>query len=290
METISYNEVLYRAAEAAGRTRDNLPLEEAALLKSVFALQLRPAWLSEDWDDLRQPILAVTLDANGAFTSPYLEPIAGTVTVSGAGDADSNGNYVQGADTNAPDDYYQAAHGYRITNDGSQYIIQSGGEGLNQYVSPTLIGAYTSAGPDNAPNPTVAYATTAYTLGAVLAVFDQDPNGSTPWTRLPFHREGDVFKPTPGRAPFWTAATVPDTVYVYYQSKCPDLLALSAAELTALTLPLVFGNHLALHGAAQLLIADSASSLAGVNLGLAKTQLDFERTQIKRPAWMRQEQ
>jgi len=71
MKTITYNEMLYRAAEAAGRTRDNLPVEEAAVLKSIFASELPDVWASEDWDDLRQPLLAVTLDSTRSFRNPY---------------------------------------------------------------------------------------------------------------------------------------------------------------------------------------------------------------------------
>lgn len=192
MKTISYNEILYRAAEAAGRTRDNLLASEATVLKSIFAQELRRVWLSEDWDDTREPVLTVALDADKQFSNPY----------------------------------------------------------------------------------------SSTDLGEVLGIFTQTPGGSTPWSRLNFHRVGDDFTVTPkdGNA-------VPETVYVYYQTECPDLLALSQENLNALEIPLVFGNYLALRGAAHLLTADGDPQLAGVQFGLAESQLNFERTRIQRPEW-----
>ena len=202
MKTINYNEILYRAAEAAGRTRDNLPLGEAALLKSVFALELNRVWTGEDWDDLRQPLLLVGLDGNNAFSNPYVD-------------------------------------------------------------------------------------STSTALGEVFGVYDQLPGGATPWQRLDFSRSGDTFTVTPKANYSWYGNTpVPGTVYVHFQLPCPDLLAITdAATLAATTLPLMFGNYLALRGAAHLLAADGAAQLAGVQMGLAQSQLDYERTRIQRPAW-----
>lgn len=197
MKTITYNEMLYRAAEAAGRTRDNLPTSEAAVLKSIFASELPDVWMSEDWDDLRQPILAVTLDANREFANPY--------------------NSTQ--------------------------------------------------------------------LGEVLAIFTQDPNGSTPWQRLEFYKQGDNFHVLPGTADGRGPVPVPDTVYVYWQEDAPDLLSLDDAELAALTVPTFIGNYLALKGAGHLLAADGAAALAGVQMRLAEDNLDFSRSLIKRPIW-----
>ena len=62
---------------------------------------------------------------------------------------------------------------------------------------------------------------------------------------------------------------------------------MSQAELNALTLPLVFGNYLALLGAGHLLTADGAAQLAGVQIGLARSDLEFQRSRIQRPFWAR---
>lgn len=196
MKTISYNEVLYRAAEAAGRTRDNLLATEATVLKSIFAVELKKAWMAEDWNDLRQPIYAAALTSN-AFSQ----------------------------------------------------------------VTPTE-------------------------CGEIFNIFDQDPNGSTPWTKLNFDIAGDTVTVRPAtERPAYGSTSVPSTVYVHYQSVCPDLLALSQTQLNALTLPLFLGNYLALRGAGHLLTADGAPGLAGVQFGLAESALDFERTRIRRPIW-----
>jgi hypothetical protein len=215
MKTITYNEILFRAAEAAGRTRDNLPLGEAALLKSVFALELNRVWTGEDWDDLRQPLLMVALDANNSF--------------------------------------------------------------LNTYVVVTTV---------SSPLGDVLYSTN-FPMGEVFGVYDQLPGGPTSWQRLEFSRTGDTYTVAPKLSHPWYGNTpVPSTVYVHFQLPCPDLLAITdPAVLAATTLPLMFGNYLALRGAAHLLAADGAAQLAGVQMGLAQSQLDYERTRIQRPAW-----
>jgi hypothetical protein len=282
MKTISYNEILYRAAEAAGRVRDNLPLPEAALLKSVFALELPRIWAGEDWDDLRRPLLAVTLDSAKSFSVP-LNNIP-RVIVSGAGDSNSNGTYLLGADPAYPTMYYKADGTCWLLGTPGNYGIHSGYIGNPLYFSGSLTGPWTNliglAQFD--PPPTSVY--NAERGGDILGIYDQPPTGSTPWQRLDFSRTGDTITVAPNPD---TAAPVPDTVYVYYQAECPDLLALSSTDLAALTLPLFLGNYLALIGAAHLLLADGANSLAGVQLGLAEGQLNFERTRIQRPRWAR---
>ena len=72
MNTITFNEMLYRAAEAAGRTRDKIPVSESTLLKSVFAQELRQVWGSADWNQLIPEPLAVTV-ADRKFANPYTD-------------------------------------------------------------------------------------------------------------------------------------------------------------------------------------------------------------------------
>jgi hypothetical protein len=67
MKTITYNEVLYRAAEAAGRVRSALPVAEATMLKSILALELRSIWYRCDWNELIPDPLQVTV-TNAAFS------------------------------------------------------------------------------------------------------------------------------------------------------------------------------------------------------------------------------
>ncbi len=287
MKTIDYNEMLYRAAEAAGRTRDNLPLAEAALLKSVFALELPRVWTGEDWDDLRQPVLAVALDANKSFANPYVVQDTSQISVTGAGSDEKNGLYYY--DTGTGRWFLQNPVG---TNLGPYLTVATDGTATLYdafdsvyYTAPTVTGTWTAV-TGLAPVPTAAYpASTSTTFGEVLGVFSQDPNGGTPWERLHVHRTGDTFTVTPHRT---KPCAVPATVYVYYQADCPDLFALNATQLAALTLPLIFGNYLALRGAALLLSADGAAQLAGANMGMAESQLNFERTRIQRPEWAKQ--
>lgn len=299
MKTIAYNEVLFLAAEAAGRTRDNLPLMEAALLKSVFNLELARVWASEDWDDTRQPLLAVSLDANQSFPNPYVQTVTTQVSVAAAGTAAANGIYT--FQTGAAPIFFGAQ---QIT----EYYLHTSGNfaianvpaldpvlvwtmvqidaGSLLYSSASLLGAWGGIIDGQNPNPTLTNPTATFALGEVLGVFSQLPTGGTPWQRLDLFRTGDTFTVTPAlNHPARGNVPVPATVYLYWQSPCPDLLALSATDLAALTLPLVFGKYLAWLGAGHLLTADGAASLAGMQIGLARSDLDFQRTRIQRPPW-----
>lgn len=77
MKTVTYNEVLYRAAEAAGRVRTALPTAEATLLKSILAMELRSIWHRCDWNELIPDPLAVTVLTNAA-NEPYFSKNEGS--------------------------------------------------------------------------------------------------------------------------------------------------------------------------------------------------------------------
>ncbi|CAK0781000.1 hypothetical protein CCP3SC15_850011 [Gammaproteobacteria bacterium] len=48
---MTYDDVLYHAAELAGRTRDKLPLGEAAMLRAFLAVYYRQAWRRAWWPE-----------------------------------------------------------------------------------------------------------------------------------------------------------------------------------------------------------------------------------------------
>jgi hypothetical protein len=48
---MTYNDVLYHAAELAGRTRDKLPLAEAAMLRAFMAVHYRVIWRRAWWPE-----------------------------------------------------------------------------------------------------------------------------------------------------------------------------------------------------------------------------------------------
>lgn len=77
MRTITYNEILYRAAEAAGRVRTQLPVSEATFLKSVLALELRSIWNRCDWNELIPDPLQVTVTTS-ATSNPYFSKNEGS--------------------------------------------------------------------------------------------------------------------------------------------------------------------------------------------------------------------
>ena len=68
MKTCTYNDVLYRAGELAGRTRDKLPLSEATMLQGFLATELEDVWRSQAWPELVMDFVQVTCDANRLFS------------------------------------------------------------------------------------------------------------------------------------------------------------------------------------------------------------------------------
>jgi hypothetical protein len=131
-------------------------------------------------------------------------------------------------------------------------------------------------------------AQSGFEIGEVLRVFSQDPDGNAPYVKLQFSKgDGVVFIHPPAVYPNNVQPfPVPGTVYPYYISLCPDLLAITDATALANTaLPLFLGNWLALRGAAALLAADGAIQLAAAQKSLADDALDFQRTRIVRPPW-----
>lgn len=118
-------------------------------------------------------------------------------------------------------------------------------------------------------------------MGDILAIIQLgDPRLSTAvqslgreqWARL----EGRV-----------NVVTDQATVWVDWQTPCPDLLAVAAASLDAYTLPLRFKLPLAALGAAHL-IANEDPGMAGVLRGVAESELVRQTARLgERPWWRR---
>jgi len=60
MKTITYAQLLNKAVELAGRTRDKILLSEAAMLRGFFDTELRSIWNTQIWSDLRVDPEAMT--------------------------------------------------------------------------------------------------------------------------------------------------------------------------------------------------------------------------------------
>lgn len=67
MKTVTYQEILNRAAESAGRVRSALPVAEALILRSVLAMELRSIWNRCDWNELIPDPVQVTV-VNSSFS------------------------------------------------------------------------------------------------------------------------------------------------------------------------------------------------------------------------------
>lgn len=74
MKTTTYNDILYQAAEFAGRTRDKLPPSEAVMLQGFLATEIRDLWQgSYQWPELIPDIKAV-VTTNGTFSKNEGDP------------------------------------------------------------------------------------------------------------------------------------------------------------------------------------------------------------------------
>lgn len=67
MQTTTFQEVLYAAAEFAARSRDQLPDQEYPMTQGFLAAELQRLWNTRPWPDLVPPVLNVTA-ANGQFS------------------------------------------------------------------------------------------------------------------------------------------------------------------------------------------------------------------------------
>ena len=75
MITVTYNDVLYQAADLAGRQRDTLAVKEATMLQGFIATGLRDIWQGQfQWPELIPDIIAVTTSSK---TFSKLEGLTG---------------------------------------------------------------------------------------------------------------------------------------------------------------------------------------------------------------------
>src|SRR5271156_914613 len=84
MATVSYNSVLFTAAEIAGRDRSRINNEDALMLQGFIDTSLQDLWNREAWPDLTpdpQPFVPVSgqiLKTAGVLVNPF-DPASGTV-------------------------------------------------------------------------------------------------------------------------------------------------------------------------------------------------------------------
>lgn len=202
MKTITYNEILYRAAETAGRVRTQIPVPEAAMLKSILSMELRRIWQGMDWNELIPDPIEVAV-TDGQFSK----------------------------------------------NEGST----------------------NEAAPE---------------MGDILGVWTGNPRNYSGQYLALAHDEGDgVVRLRPPESGTGDSVSMPETVWVEYQLPCPDLVGVAAADLAEYPLPEKFAPWLAARAAGHLLSADGATSLAGVQFGLAEVYLQEQEARITRPEW-----
>lgn len=277
MKTVTYEQIKQLAVELAGRTRDNVPVSEATMLRSFFAAELPDIWNREAWPELSDHFREVTLDDNRCFSLPY------RVTVTLAADEDTQGTYTLGADDAYPERYFKAAAGavpadHYIYYDESAALWKLTAAATVVYDNADLLGAWSSSLGDS-PWPTI---TAESYCNEVLAIIE----GGDP-------RKRNNLSPIPQEN--WSVLndrvnvlTTMSKVWAEFQLPAPDLLDDDevGSDIDAYTLPARFRLPLAFRGAA-LLLADEDPVRAAQYRGLAETELLKQSAHITRPWWRR---
>lgn len=80
MKTVIYNNVLFRAAEFAGRTRDKILTSESTMLLGFIAAELNVMWRMACWPELSDNLSSYTpVNNNGIVTVTKNEGLAGEI-------------------------------------------------------------------------------------------------------------------------------------------------------------------------------------------------------------------
>lgn len=274
MKTANYNDILYAAAELAGRTRDKLPPSEATMLKAYFAADLQNVWNKQPWNDLiPYPFYAVapngrTFGLNEGNGNPLTGP-GGLPALSGQVNTDG----VAAAATVTTTTNHGLAVGMTVTIAGATHDVFNGTVTVASVPSVTqftyAIAVQGSAFGDNGISVTVPVE-----LGDILGVYTNDPSLTTKARPVGFELGSNVVILEESLA----------LVYVEYMLPYPDLLAVADGSLEAYTVPAIFSTYLKFRGAGQLLNSDIAGS-GTTYLSMAEANLLELVGRVKVPAW-----
>lgn len=286
MITASYNDVLFRAAELAGRTRDKIPVSEATMLQGFLAVALQRVWTIALWPELIPDPLAVTVSANRQFSKNEGNSVNGQiskpVTFSPVNVTSANGStatLTMGASTYPVGQVLQncvitGALNQPIFN-GSFTLTVASNNGVTTTMTYTLVpppGGIIPVPPFSDTNLTVVV---PVEIGDVFGVYSADPSQTTRYHDVEFEEANGYVRI------YETLASV----FVDYLLPRPDLMLVPAASLATYPIASRFSNTLALRAAGLLLQSDGLGNQSATYLGLSESVLSNEETRVKPASW-----
>lgn len=270
MKTVGYNDVLYRAAELAGRTRDKLPVSEAKMMQGYFAVDLQGVWNAQAWPELIPDFYQAAPNGRAVTKSQGATPVSCTITVStdGTSVASATITAIVTAVTLVPGDQVVVSGGADAWFNGT-FIVAS--------VTDATHFTYTIV-PQGAASAEVGHTCviTKAELGDVLGVYTANPRVTTRYRGVSF---------TEGDNTIWLDEGLA-LVFVEYMLPRIDLMSVLDANLAATNLPAIFSNYLALRAAGHLLRSDSQFASGDEMLALGEAALVREIQRLPpAPAW-----
>lgn len=273
MIAVLYSDVLNRAAETAGRTRDKLPVSEALMLQGFLAVELQKLWNQALWPELLPDPLAVGVSGNRQFSKNEGNGGAGLVTTLAATASSADGFTATLA---CPNSYTAGQKLVNAVITGSEVPIFNGTFTLT-VVSPTTM-TYPLVQGGIIPAPPFAEVSImtvviAPELGDILNVTSKDPTQTTIYRGVDFEEANGYVRIYELLAQVWVEFVLPR----------PDLALLSGNALNNYPIPGRFSSILASKAGGRLLTSDGMLSAAGAQFALAKDALDEELSRV-RPA------
>jgi hypothetical protein len=267
MLTVAYNDVLFRAAELAGRTRDKIPLSEATMMQGFFAVDLQAVWNAHEWPELRPDPYAFSPLNRQISKQEDQTAIVLTGTVGTDGDGVFTFTPAAGAEHGLRTGDTAVISGITLaglTVGNGTYTVNVISATQFTYVSSATNAAMAQAG--------ITATCTHFQIGDVLAVWSANPLTTTRYRAVEWDEGDNAIRIYEGLAQVW----------VEYMLPRPDLMSVAAGSLPTYKLPARFSNYLALRAGGLLLNSDSQNAAGTVFLGLAESALaaEIRRTPI----------
>lgn len=278
MITVLYSDIINRAAELAGRTRDKLPVSEATILQGFAAVTLQSVWNKAIWPELTPDPLAIAPSTNRQFSKNEGNALNGQnyatqpLVLTGLCSSTDGFTALFTGTTN----HGLALNGQliNVVLSGSDFPCFNGTftitvTGGNTFTFPIVQGVILPIPPFTATVNSTA--TVPPELGDMLGVYSADPTQTTRYYDIDFEEKDGGVRVESGLA----------SVFVEFMLPRPDLMGYSGTALSNFKVPARFSNFLAMACAGLLLKSDGLEAAAGTCGGLAESILRDELNRIK---------
>lgn len=263
MKTVAYSDVLYRAAELAGRTRDKVPVSEALMLRGFLAAELAEVWNMHPWPELIPGIAELSVTARRSSIGWYF---------TARGDTDGNGKA------------FIATNSEHRLLDGMTVRIVNDPSGVMNGTKTITINTESSFWVDVPPGQPVIEAPDLWVwvwfsdaVGDVLGIYSADPYTTTRCRALEYLRDEQGFRFFEELSQAW----------LEYMLPAPDLMAVADANLMSYPVPETFSNYIAQRAASWLLKSDGQELSAQTMAGLAERTLSNKVQRLPAAPWYR---